>query len=151
MIEADQSNKIEKMEKDTILAFSNKFQHSIIIPAQVKRRILAKIRTKGKSRKSACLWIFSAGLFLLFRPYLVNVIKRNELIVIDTEYTGHEANIKSMILRHCRKAGFNLQPELIRFSQIGKSSGAHMLAYNVQKGIIKADRRVKFGEFMDLL
>ena len=151
MIELDQSCKIERLEKDTVLAFSNRIQHSIVIPARAKRKMLIQLRKKGKSRKNACIWIFAAGVFLLLRPYLAEIIGRDELIIIDTEYTGQNANIKGMILRHAMNSGFKLHKDRINFAQIGKSSGAHELAYHVQRGKTQADSWIKLEEFLELL
>ncbi len=150
MIEVDQSDKIERLEKDAILAFANKIQRSVVIPARLKRELLTQMRRKGKSRKNACLWMFSAGVFLLLKPYLAEIIKRDDLITIDTEYTGQDANIKGMILRHALNSGFKLQKDRISFAQIGKSSGAHELAYRVQQGKIQADSRIRLERFLEL-
>jgi hypothetical protein len=151
MIEIDQSNKVERLEKDTILALSNQQQYTIVVPSSVKNAVFNKLLTKGKSRKNAYLWIFSAGVFLLLKTRLPLIIKQQEIVVIDTEYTGHEANIKSMILRHCRNAGFNLPSHQIRFAQVGKSSNAHKMAYDVQRGRVDANKKIKQEEIMALM
>ncbi len=151
MIELDQSQKIERFEQDTVLAFANKIQGSLVIPARVKRKMLVRLRRKGKNRKGACLWIFSAGVYLLLKPYLSEIINRNELIIIDTEYTGQDANIKGMILRHVVNSGFNLRKDRIIFAQIGRSSAAHELAYCVQQGRTQAHFRIRLEDFLDLL
>ncbi len=150
MIEIDQSNKIERLEKDTILAFSNNIQRTIVIPARVKQKMFVRMRKRGMSRKNACIWMFSAGVFLLLKPYLAKIIKRDDLITIDTEYTGQNANIKGMILRHAMNSGFRLQKDRIHFAQIGKSSGAHKLAYHVQQGKTQSDSWIKLEEFLEL-
>lgn len=151
MIELDQSGKIERLEKATILAFANRTQRSVEIPSRVKREMLTRLRRKGKNRKNACLWMFSAGVFLLLKPYLAEIIRQNELIAIDTEYTGQNANIKGMILRHTMNAGFKLQKSQIHFTQIGRSSSAHELAYRVQQRKTQADSRIKLEDFLELL
>ena len=48
-IEIDQSNKIERTEKDTILALSNNEQRAIVIPARIKREV---INGAGKIKKA---------------------------------------------------------------------------------------------------
>jgi hypothetical protein len=151
MDHVDSSNKIERLEKATVLAFSNKSQRAILVPALVKREVFAALQQKGKSRKNAYLWMFTAGLFLLFKPHLAEIIKCHEIIVIDTEYTSHEANIKSMLLRHCWNAGFDLRPEMVSFDQIGIASSAHKLAYSTQQGKSKADCQVCIRDFLKLL
>ncbi|MCA9948910.1 MAG: hypothetical protein KDE48_04650 [Anaerolineales bacterium] len=113
--------------------------------------MLTRLRRKGKSRKGACLWIFSAGVFLLLKPYLSEIINRDEPIIIDTEYTGQDANIKGMILRHAMNSGFYLQKDSIIFSQIGRASTAHELAYYVQQGKTQAHFQIRLEDFLDLL
>ena len=151
MIEVDQSQKIERMEKDTILALSNKYHYVIRIPSSVKRNMFQRCLLKGKSRKSAYIWIFAAGVFLLLEPHLPNIIRRQEIIMIDVEYTGQDANIKSMIMRHCYQAGLELTADNIRFAQIGKASGAHKLAYAVQTGKARASKRIGIGDLLALM
>lgn len=63
MIEIDQSNKVERFEKDTILAFSTQRQYAICIPSSVKRRLFKQLVDKGKNQKNATVWIFAAGSF----------------------------------------------------------------------------------------
>jgi hypothetical protein len=48
-------------------------------------------------------------------------------IIIDTEYIGHERQIKSFILQIFKMKDF--QEPVIRFTQIGKKSAAHRGAY----------------------
>ncbi len=102
-IEVDQSNKIERTNKDTILAFSDDDHFCIIIPAKTKRDLIDFLR-KEKSQKAAYLQVFAAGLFILLR----SVLAKREIIIIDTEYSGHEAIIKSMFLRHAYSAGIEI-------------------------------------------
>jgi hypothetical protein len=151
MLELDQSNKIERLERDTILALSNQRHYAIRIPSSVKRELFTRLQSKGKSRKNAYLWIFSAGVFLLLKPHLSRIIKQQEVIVIDVEYTGQDANIKSMITRYCRRAGFELQADNIRFARIGKSSGAHKVAHAVQAGKAKVNKRITTEDFLELM
>jgi len=51
-IEVDQSNKIERTEKDTILTLSNDERRAILIPAGVKREAIARLKRRKKSSKS---------------------------------------------------------------------------------------------------
>lgn len=150
-IEVNQSNKIERTEKDTILALSNDEQRAIIIPAQVKREAIAWLKGRKRSSKMIYLHLFAAGLFILLRPRLADIIKRGQQIVIDTEYEGHESKIKGMLLRYAHAAGFQLSKEAVSFAQVGKSSGAHQTAWRVQRGELAPDHRASLNELMELL
>ena len=100
-VEVDQSIKIEQTSKDTILAFSNDGQVAILIPAKVKRLVLAHLKARGKPAPVARLMLFSAGLCLLLREVAESLMT----ITIDQEYPGHEADIRGMLLRFLRKIG----------------------------------------------
>jgi len=146
-IEVDQSVKIEQTSGDTILAYSDSKQFAILIPAQVKRKALVYLRGRGWFGKRAVLPCFAAGLFLLLKDIAGQVT----LITIDQEYQGHEANIKTMLLRHMRRVGLELNPDVIRFGRLGKKSGAHKRAWGVQRGKIAPDHEVTVEEFLDVL
>lgn len=147
VIEVDQSNKIERTNKDTILAFSDGDCFCILIPANTKRLAIDFLRMQ-KSRKTAYLQIFAACLFILLRSVLV---KGAEDIIIDTEYTGHEATIKSIILRHAYNEGVSIDKKKITFAQVGKGSRSHKIAWRVQRGQSAPDYVVTLEELTRLL
>jgi len=149
-IEVDQSNKVERTDKDTILAFADGQHLAIVIPAKAKRQALELLIGQGKSRKVAYLVIFAAGLFILLRGYLDRAAQE-ERIIIDTEYSGQEANIRAMLLRHAYNAGWALTAERIVFLPVGKSSNAHKLAWGVQRGELAPDYRVTYEDLCRLL
>lgn len=149
-IEVDQSNKIERTSKDTVLAMS-KLERSLVIPANVKREVLAVLRGRGKSRNVACCQLFAAGIFILLRPHLREITKRREQVVIDTEYTGHEDKIKGMLLRCIRGEGHDVPKDRIYFAKVGKSSQSHQIAWRVQHGLTSADSVVSLDEILQLL
>jgi len=146
-IEVDQSVKIEQTSGDTVLAYSDSKQFAISIPAQVKRKALVYLRGRGWFGKRAVLPCFAAGLFLLLKDIAGHVT----LIIIDQEYQGHEADIKTMLLRHMREVGLELDPEVITFERLGKKSRAHKQAWGVQRGKIAPDREVTVEEFLGVL
>ena len=95
-IEVDQSGKIETTQH-TILAYSDGRRYAICIPSRVKRAMLAYLRRQGRSKPRAVIWLFAAGLFLLLHDVL-----QVSRVTIDLEYAGHEADIRSMVLRSVR-------------------------------------------------
>lgn len=64
-------------------------------------------------------------------------------ITIDTEYPGHEAEIKSLLLHLLRQNGRRVEADAIVFAQIGKASPAHDLAIGVTRGQYRAHRTIK--------
>ena len=71
--------------------------------------------------------------------------------MIDTEYTAHEDKIKGMILRCIYRDGYFLPKDRIFFAHVGKSSRAHDIAWQVQRGIIEADGVVTLEEVLQWL
>jgi hypothetical protein len=145
-VEIDQSGKIER-PGPTVLAFSNGITHAILIPSNVKRASLYTLQQKGKSRQLAYLLVFSAGLCLLIKTHL----KQLQKVIIDEEYTGHEADIKSFLLEYVKKTGQIFEPENIHFARIGKSSPADKKAGAVRKGDDKTYQKVSLKEMLKLL
>lgn len=149
-VEVDQSGKVERIQADTVLAFSNSQRYAIRIPASVKRTALHVLRQRRKpsaSKKTIYLRLFAAGLYLLLRDHL-DVLDH---ISIDTEYFGREADIRWMLLSWVRRIDPQYPSERILFRQVGKKSPAHRLAWEVYRGIHQADHVVTEAEFLDLL
>jgi hypothetical protein len=150
-IEVDQSNKVERTERDTVLAFSNCYQRTILIPARVKREAIAHLKAKKPRMRYAYLQIFAAGVFILLYPYLASIIKNRQRIIIDTEYPGHDDKIKSTLFRCINRSGFNLPKERISFMQVGKRSPAHYAALRVSRRQVMPDYCVNLEELLELL
>lgn len=125
MVEIDQSIKVEQTNEDTIIAMANGIQAAIRIPAKVKREMIAILRKRNKTGKQFSLWLFAAGVYLLIRDRLDQI----DMLVIDREYMGHEDSIKAMLARWCWQNTRTRTIPIISFSQIGKHSPAHALAW----------------------
>jgi hypothetical protein len=147
--EVDQSGKIERTNADTILAFSNGEHYSLRIPARVKLAALAKLKQKRPQagQTGHVLRIFTAGLYLLLWRYLVAA----DRIVIDTEYTGHEAVLRERLLYLIRLSDPGYTGKQIIFAQVGKKSPAHDLAWGITRGEHRAQHVVTEQELLDLL
>lgn len=146
-IEVDQSGKIEKMNVDTVLAFSDGKSAAVLIPTEVKRVCLQALRRGGRRKTTIVLRIFAAGLFFLLKDILEEVT----LVTIDQEYPGREGDIKGVLLRLIWASGRRFERERVVFRQVGKKSAAHFKAYGVYKGFQKADRILTAEEILALI
>jgi len=146
-IEVDQSGKIENMNVDTVLAFSDGKSAAVLIPAEVKRVCLQALRREGRPKISVVLRIFAVGLFFL----LQDVLEEVTLVTIDQEYPGREGDIKGMLLRLIWASGKGFDKGRIAFRQVGKKSAAHFKAHGVYKGFQKADRTLTVDDILSLV
>lgn len=146
-VEIDQSGKVERTQVDTVLAFANGQHYAIQIPASVKREALEFLRQKPKytrNKKALYLRLFCAGLLFLIKDHL----KTGGDIIIDTEYTGREADIRGMLLTRIRPTDPQFAKSRLVFRQIGKASPAHDLALAVYRGVRPADHVVTFDDLL---
>ena len=143
MYEADQSNKIECVS-DTALALSNDEDYTIRIPAREKQAAMAYLtyRRQG-SRKLNYLRLFAVALY-----YLLQELPPGERVTIDMEYTGHEHNIRSMLLNLLWRDDPNFDAENIAFGYVGKKSSAHRKALAVYQRKTKADQTLKADDLL---
>lgn len=139
----DQSNKIEYTKKDTVLAFSNGKQKSLLIKAKDKRAIQKIFRADGKPY----IFVYKTFAILIFLLIKDNLNKIQQ-IAIDKEYAGKESVIKNFLLNCLRKYGNNLPAENISFVLVGKKHGCHKLAIDVLRGNSKPDMIVSKKEVL---
>ena len=146
VIEVDQSNKIEQ-PRSTTIAFSDGVSFAIILPHKMKTEAVRYLRNQGKTKQTAHVLIFAAGVFLLLRDYL-NQVHR---VVIDVEYPGWEDTIKAFLLQRTRRTQTDFEAWRITFDQIGKSSQAHRKANAVRDGRDKGYRIIRIEEMIEAL
>ena len=84
-IEIDQSGRVEETNRDTILAFANDNEFTVIITARTKRRLQEIFRQIGKPTVFM-IYIFAISVYLLIKPKLNSITD----IIIDIEYAGWE-------------------------------------------------------------
>jgi len=142
MIEIDQSGKIEQTWLNTVLAFSNKHQYSILIPKKLKQTIIKKHK-----QKQTILKIFIIGLYYLLENYL----HENKHIIIDNEYEGKQNYIKSSLLSLIRKKYPKFNKDLISISNISSNSKAHEVAINIQRKHIKPQKTLNQKDILKFL
>jgi len=146
-IEVDQSGKIGDTKIPTILAFSNDESFAILIPAVLKRECIHFLRNYYRRPRQPYMKMFAAALFLLLQEHL----SKADMILIDIEYTGHEGDIKAMLLGLIRNRIPDYPGWRISFKQIGKDSSAHRKAYDTYTNRARADRIIKAEELLCLL
>ncbi len=142
-IEIDQSGKIENY-LDTVVAFRNDEQYSVLLNRKIKMEILTEYRTKYKD--------IHYRLFAILIYYCIkNYLNKTELIVIDKEYEGREHDIKKHLLRLIWKDKPNFDKRLIMFSAIGKKSNAHRVAYQTFSGKLAPNKILTKKEVADFI
>lgn len=146
-IEIDQSGRIEFTGTDTVLAYSDGKQFSILIPSIVKREIVRKLRIKKKVGKTFFIKLFSICIFLLIK----DVIHKLDEIIIDIEFERREKDIKNILMDYIRKIYPNFDKRKILFQRIGKRSNAHKVAVEVFRNKRVEGRVIKREEIEELL
>ncbi len=146
-VQLDQSGKIGDTKVPTVLAFSNDESYSILIPAVVKRECVQFLRQRFRRPRQPYMKLFAAVLFLLLKRHLSKI----DTVVIDTEYIGHEGDVKEMLLEHIRRVMPIFSEDKITFRRVGKQSHAHYKAYETYTGRMRADRTIGSDELLSLL
>ena len=138
-IEVDQSGKIEQLNMNSVIAFSNKNQYSVLISKEVKREVYKIYKGKVKELRYR---LFCVGVYFCLKEY----IREKELITICCEYAGKENLIKSFLLGYLRKDYPAVDPKIIRFGMIGKKSNAHAVAIDVYRGNRRPNKILSLSE-----
>ena len=143
-IEVDQSGKIEQLNKDSYIAFSDGEQYCVKLPKKIKQEISLtyKSRTKQLVQK-----LFSICLFCCLK----NHIRNKELVMIDIEYPGWEGFIKRELINLIRNQDADFDKNIIKFGVITKKSNAHKLALRTYRNIIKPNKILNKEDIIRLL
>jgi hypothetical protein len=149
-VELDQSGKIEATNEDTILALARDADDSyaVLVPATLKRYLIKSLRKKYAKPQILYLRIFCASMFLLLRGY---GLAKLSTVIIDTEYWGHEAEIKGELLNFIRQLEPDFPKDAIVFTQIGKQSHAHVAALATFRGERATDFIARLEDYSELL
>jgi len=120
-IEIDQSGKIEQLNKDTYIAFSNHEQYCIKLPKKIKQEISLMYRSKIRQliQKIFAICVYHC---------LINYVSKKRLVTIDREYPGWEPFLKRELVALIRDRYLSFDRDIIIFSNITKDSKAHKLA-----------------------
>lgn len=136
----DQSIKIENTSKSTYIALTNGTQAIYSINAYDKQELKKYFRKLNKPL------LFKLFTFSVICAKAIDSLKPDQ-VYIDREYVSHERNIKSIILLIFRLQDH--ETPIIHFSNIGKSSPAHLKAYQAMKSK-KSDKKISSAEVIKL-
>lgn len=142
-IEIDQSGKIEQTNKPTVVALSNHKTKSVKITAVEKQKLIKTILELGRPNRTYAYQALAVLIFFLLRQ------EKFTEVLIDTEYQGHTASIKEILIQLFQKECLAF-PE-IKFGLIGKKSRAHSLAIKVFRKEGKPDLLLKATDVLELL
>ena len=143
-IEVDQSGKIEQMNTDSYIAFSDDEQYCIKLPKKIKQEISFSYRGKTKQLIQK---IFAICVYQCLIDYLDN----KKLIVIDQEYEGWNPFIKRELFSLIKNKYPNFDKNIIVFDKITKKSKAHKLALRSYREEEKPNRILNMGDIVKWL
>jgi hypothetical protein len=128
IVEIDQSGKLEQLNTATVVAYANQKSGAVWIRAAVKRKIVTVLRERLQDRTVLWPMVFGVVVFLLIEELDPNVV-----VQIDEEYTGKNRIIAQTLAAQLNRRFLDRWRGSIRFGQIGKTSPAHRLAWQVHR------------------
>jgi hypothetical protein len=146
IIEVDQSNKIERTGKDTVIGIGTKKKRfAAIVSRKIKRRLQIEFREAGQPR----LFVYRTFIAAVVLTLQYSTWKNISDVVIDIEYSGHERRLRSIFLEMWARFSDSI-PE-VSFRLIGRQSPAHDACYEVTIGKRRADKVLNLGELKYLV
>lgn len=140
IIQINQSNKIEKTNKDTIIGLADDVSFTVLIKRKIKRKLQEDFRKEGRPRLFVYRTFIASIVLLIKYAKLRNISK----IIIDLEYFGQDKMLKSMLLEMWSRF-FTEIPE-ISFERVGKKSKVHEVCYFTMKGKYKVNKVLDYEE-----
>ena len=145
VIQINQSNKIEKTNKDSIIGLANDVRFTVLLKRKIKRRLQEDFRKQGKPRLFVYRTFIASVVLLIKYAKLKNISK----IIIDLEYFGKDKLLKSIFLEMWTRF-FSEIPE-ISFERVGKKSKVHDICYFTMKGKYKVNKVLEYKEIKRLV
>jgi len=136
------------MSGETVIAASNDFTVTvrITITARVKQEVRKALLERGVKPRMLMVRMFVGAILLAICDHLRDI----HLLVIDAEYTGYEAVIKSLLLDRIRMMGIEFPKENIVIARVGKGSPAHRAAIRVTRRQARAHRMPSAEELLEV-
>ncbi len=144
IIQINQSNKIEKTNKDSIIGLANDVSFTVLLKRKIKRKLQEDFRKQGKPRLFVYRTFIASVVLLIKYAKLKNISK----IIIDLEYFGKDKLLKSIFLEMWTRF-FSEIPE-ISFERVGKKSKVHHICYFTMKGKYKVNKVLEYKEIKRL-
>lgn len=145
IIQINQSNKIEKTNKDSIIGLANEISFTVLLKRKIKRKLQEDFRKEGKPRLFVYRTFIASVVLLIKYAKLKNISK----IIIDLEYFGKDKLLKSIFLEMWSRF-FSEIPE-ISFERVGKKSKVHYICYFTMKGKYKPNKVLEYKEIKRLV
>lgn len=139
----DQSSKTEYTSKNSVVAFSNHHNSSVLLKSKDKRK-LEKIFREINKPKQFIYQVFSAMICILILPEISHINQ----IIIDTEYIGQENLIKNYIIQILRKKGIFFDKNIVSFNQVGRKAICHQIAIDTYNHKIKPTKVISLKEIL---
>lgn len=139
----DQSGKIENTSKNTYLALANSKTKVIKISSTEKRKLIQMIKELRRPHRTYIFQIFAALVFLVLKD-----VKLSD-VIIDTEYSGHQASIKEVLIQLFQR--FEKESPEINFGFVGKKSNAHLAAIEAFRNERQVNLTVLAEDLLTLL
>ena len=115
--EADQSNRIEDLSKDSYIALANTRHAFVVSIMKAEKRRAAAFYKKDAKKFGPVLWARAIANILMEE----NI--HNAKLVLDEEYKGYEGIINQIIYGTGREVS-------IEYRRVGKNSAAHLACYS---------------------
>ena len=105
----------------------------MLLPKKIKQELFQDFKSKFRQLRFR---IFAICLYYCLEGYL----KNKEIIIIDVEYDGKDAEIKTYLLPLIKKKYENFDKNVIRFSHLGKKSKVHEIAILTNRDVLRPNR-----------
>ena len=139
----DQSGKIEHTSKNTYVSLANSKTLVIKISSKEKRKLIKTIKELHPPHRTYIFQIFAVLIFILLKE------GKPQEVLIDTEYSGHQASIKEVLIQLSER--FQIKLPEISFGLVGKKSNSHLAAIAAYREERAVDITVKAENILKLL
>lgn len=143
-VEIDMGNRLDK-SGDTTFGFLNTIQKAMLLKQTVRNQCLDAMIGRTLSKE---LRLFTACVFILIREHLGRI----EKMTIDSDYDGHEGDIKHYLHNFIKRYHDPRYPSSrIEVGHITRKSRAHEVAWRTYRGERKPDKSLTVAQLLKIL